>query len=220
MIFKEGRMSSKGDFTIFKNTKVLVSTPLPDNIDLGRILSRLESEIPWHFCEDLDVIYIGIFDFLIDRELNALYQDGAVYVSSVQDDEEDLYDDLAHEIAHCVEESYTESVYGDDTIESEFLVKRKQLFNILKSEGLASSIEPFMEPRYNKSFDEYLYIEVGYPVLMGLTKGLFVSPYGATSLREYFANCFEEIYAKKNAQHVKKLSPTVYKKILSMTEDY
>jgi hypothetical protein len=42
---------------------------------------------------------------------------------------------------------------------------------------------------------------------------LFVSPYGATSLREYFANCFEEYFARRQYDHVKKISPAVFEKI-------
>ena len=54
---------------------------------------------------------------------------------------------------------------------------------------------------------------VGYPTLTQLTPNLFVSPYGATSLREYFANCFEEYFARRQYNHVKKISPAVYEKI-------
>ena len=39
--------------------------------------------------------------------------------------------------------------------------------------------------------------------------GLFASPYGATSLREYFANGFEK-YFLGEAQHVKEVSPMLY----------
>jgi len=41
---------------------------------------------------------------------------------------------------------------------------------------------------------------------------MFVSPYGATSLREYFANSFEK-YFMGHHEEVQKLSPQAYKKI-------
>ena len=66
---------------------------------------------------------------------------------------------------------------------------------------------------FSKKFDEFLYLIVGYPTLTQLTPTLFVSPYGATSLREYFANCFEEYFARRQYDHVKKISPAVYEKI-------
>ena len=42
--------------------------------------------------------------------------------------------------------------------------------------------------------------------------GLFVSPYGATSIHEYFANGFEN-YFLENPDTVRDISPVLYKKI-------
>ena len=51
-----------------------------------------------------------------------------------------------------------------------------------------------MNPNYVLEFDEFLYKTVGYDLLRDLTVELFVSPYAATSLREYFANGFEHYF--------------------------
>ena len=42
--------------------------------------------------------------------------------------------------------------------------------------------------------------------------GLFVSPYAATSLREYYASGFEDYYLN-NGKVIKKISPALYEKI-------
>ena len=60
-----------------------------------------------------------------------------------------------------------------------------------------------------------MYEEVGYPALHTMTVGLFCSPYGATSLREYFANGFE-FYFMKNRELVKKVSPQLYKLLIEV----
>jgi hypothetical protein len=211
--FREGRSIKLGEYVVFGKVPVFEQVSLPEHIDILEILKKLDRTIPAHLVEDLDVIYIGDFDFLGERDLNAMYQDGAIYVSAQQDDEDDLIDDIVHEIAHCVEETYTDQVYGDGDIEDEFLIKRKKLLDILRREGYNVSLGDFLEIEYSKEFDEFLYIEVGYPVLAGLTMGLFVSPYGATSLREYFANAFEEMFAKRNPDVVRKISPAVYKTV-------
>ena len=65
---------------------------------------------------------------------------------------------------------------------------------------------------YNKKFDEFLANEVGYPTLLSITMGLFVSPYGATSIQEYFANGFEK-YFLDSPQKVRDISPVLYSKI-------
>ena len=65
---------------------------------------------------------------------------------------------------------------------------------------------------YTKEFDEFLSETVGYPVLLSLTMGLYLSPYGATSLQEYFANGFEKYYLE-SPHTVRDISPELYKSI-------
>ena len=60
--------------------------------------------------------------------------------------------------------------------------------------------------------------EVGYPTLLSLTMGLFVSPYGATSIQEYFANGFEK-YFLDNPLTVRDMSPVLYRKIEEIIND-
>ena len=62
----------------------------------------------------------------------------------------------------------------------------------LKDITLTPHLYDFTE--YNKKFDNFFANEVGYPTLLSLTMGLFVSPYGATSIQEYFANGFEKYF--------------------------
>ena len=71
---------------------------------------------------------------------------------------------------------------------------------------------------YNEKFDEFLATEVGYPVLVPLTMGLFVSPYGATSLQEYFANGFEK-YILDDPARVQTISPVLYGKIEEIIDE-
>ena len=200
--------------TIFNNISVIQQEELPENINLNNILKKLEVLIPEHFVQNLDGIYIGSYDFLLKRDLNALYKDGAIYVLPEQDDEKDVFDDIVHEIAHCVEEAYGPDIYEDGSIEQEFLLKRRRLFDILSAYGYNDlSRSSFLNPEYDEKFDEFLYLIVGYPVLQQAIPDLFCSPYGATSLREYFANGFEEYFARRQYNRVKNVSPSVYQKI-------
>lgn len=212
--FKTGEQINIREEKIFRDIQVTQQQSLPGNINISKILKKIERNIPEHFVQDLDGIYIGDYDFLTKRNLNALYQDGAIYVLSSQDSEEDLYNDIIHEIAHCVEEAYGFDIYDDGRIEQEFLRKRRRLFDFLKAYGYdGMSKEAFADPDYSKKFDEYLYINVGYPKIKQLTPDLFCSPYGATSLREYFANAFEEYFAKSNFKRVSAVAPSVLEKI-------
>lgn len=200
--------------TIFGNIQVIQQEELPENININNILNNIEHFIPEHFIQNLDSIYFGNYDFLLKRDLNALYKDGAIYVLPQQNDEDDIFTDIVHEIAHCVEETYGMDIYEDGRIEREFVAKRKRLLDTLKAYGYNQMPDSdYMDPEYNNKFDKFLYLTVGYPVLTQLTTNLYISPYGATSLREYFANCFEEFFARKKYKNVKNLSPAVYEKL-------
>ena len=54
------------------------------------MFDRVNSILPDHFSRLVDIIYIGNFDFLNQRQVNAMYMDGAIYLSNVQDDLQDL----------------------------------------------------------------------------------------------------------------------------------
>ena len=61
----------------------------------------------------------------------------------------------------------------------------------------------------------FLYDSIGYDVLNQITPGLFCSPYGATAIREYFANGFEFFFLK-DREMVKQISPQLYKKLVEV----
>mgnify|MGYP003657712206 FL=1 len=165
----------------------------------------------------IDIVYVGDFQFLNDREVNAMYSDGAVYLSNVQDNNDDLKDDIVHELAHAVEEKYGQFLYSDEKIKNEFLQKRSRLKRILENQGYDISNLDFFETDYDEEFDLFLYKEVGYDVLRLLVVDLFTAAYSATSLREYFARGFEEYYLG-NRLYLKDLCPYVYKKLSLLNE--
>jgi hypothetical protein len=219
--FRSGNDIRLLEQTVFGSVNVIQQEQLPDNVNINNILKKLEIVIPQHFIQNLDGIYIGTYSFLLDRELNAQYKDGVIYVLADQDSEMDIYDDIIHEIAHCVEETYGPDIYEDGSLEEEFMRKRRRLFDSLRAYGYTDGMPEakFMNPDFDPKFDRYLYSTVGYPVLAQLVPDLFVSPYGATSLREYFANSFEHYFAHREYKRVLNVSPSVYKKIEMLLGD-
>jgi len=195
------------------NTIVIAKDNLPDNVDIDNVLSMLEKFIPLSFLNGVDSIYIGQFQNLIDREMHAMYSDGAIYVTNDQASETDLVEDIIHEVAHSLEENHASEIYGDDKIEKEFLAKRQKLYFILKGENFNTELSYFFETDYSEEFDSFLYKDVGDPMLSALTVNLFYSPYGATSLREYFANGFEAFFYHRDVHYLKKISPILFDKL-------
>lgn len=197
------------------NIHIFIKDQIVGDVDLNNVLNKVKKSIPLHLFNGLDAIYVGQFKELQQKEVNAAFMDGALYISNIQQDEESMLEDLIHEIAHSLEEQSNFNVYQDDSIYDEFLGKRLRLQKILESNGYNTSKQNFTKLEYNEKFDKFLYEEVGYPALHTMTANLFCSPYGATSIREYFANGFE-YYFVKNRELVKKISPRLYKKLIEV----
>ena len=205
-------LKSSPEKLLFNKITVFVKDPLPENIDIDYVISSIEKKVPEHLVYGIDMVYVGDFEEFRIRDTNAAYKDGALYITNDQTDEDDMIDDIVHEMSHACEETYHSLIYADGKIQNEFVGKRKRLYEILKAEEYKVNLQDFLNTEYSKDFDEFLYQEVGYDKLTFFTMGLFVSPYGATSYREYFANGFEH-YFLNDPQYVRVVSPAVYDKV-------
>jgi len=197
---------------LYNRIVVYIKDPLPEDFNLDLAIQNIENMVPSQLTYSVDSIFIGQFDHFDKNNTNAFYENGAIYTTNKQANEMDLIDDIVHELAHSIEEFAGDVIYADGNIENEFLGKRKILYHFLKSEGYDVNLADFLNLEYDRKFDEFLYKNVGYERLTFLTVGLFASPYGATFLKEYFANGFEH-YFVGDREHIKNLSPSVYNKI-------
>lgn len=200
--------------------KVYVKDELPESVDVSRCLDYIFSKMPPFFYSKVKSIQIGNFIILQQRKLDAVYDNGIIYLSTNQEDDEYFISSIVHEIAHSFEEEYGESLYDDKTIENEFLSKREQMFRTLESQNLIPSYitrEDFYNMNYDIRFDKYLYKDIGYEKLWYLLKNVFISPYAATSKREYFANAFECFFVH-DIKEVEKISKNIYNKIIQYLE--
>ena len=199
----------------FKNINVVIKDPLSKNVSLGNVLTLVERIVPRHLVYNIETVYVGHFKMFDERGVNALYQDGALYISNKQDNEEDMVDDIVHEISHAVEEKYWPEIYGDGELEREFLSKREKLYEILASYGYPVEYGQFINPEYDDKFDSLLYNKIGYEKLEHFVIGLFPSNYSITSLREYFGIGFE-YYFLRDTNELANVSPILYNKVDSL----
>jgi len=206
-------ISGRREWKVFGDVQIFVKDYPPPSVSIQDIIQELEEKIPRKFISGLDVIYIGQFEQLQQRSVEAVYEDGAIYVFSDLATTEDFIESVGHEVAHAVEEAVTDEIYADSVMETEFVGKRRRLQGILRAEGYEYDLGSFAAVEYDEGFDEFLYKEVGYPILATLTAGLFMSPYAATSLREYFANGFEWYFLKDQKTFLKQISPILYYKL-------
>ena len=189
-----------------------------DDINSEKVVAEVESVIPTHLLSEIEMIIVGWFDEFEERELTAFYDSGTIFLSYMQNDEESMLDNIIHEISHSLETPNGYLLYGDHKLKDEFLRKRKHLHDILWAKNFKAPEAFFMNPEYDEEFDMFLYEKVGYDKLTSLTQGLFINPYAATSLREYFATGFSEFYMNSNHNFLKKISPELYKKLLMLQD--
>ena len=190
---------------------VYVQEPFAGDVSVQDVINEIEETIPSHLFEEIDTVIVGTFDFLDDRDLEAAYQDGAIYISNKIISNRDLLENVLHEMAHSLESSMGYLIYADNRLHSEFLGKRQRLKSILDAKDFDTWYD-FSNTEYNEEFDSFLYKDVGYPVLRSLSDGLFHTPYAVTSLREYWASGVED-YFLGNRDLVKKISPILFNKI-------
>jgi len=211
-------LEKKGSFYTPSGIQVFTRDPLTnDELDMDSVVSRFESLLPDHIRDEVEMIIVGQFDEFVERSINAFYKDGALYVSNFQSDGDDLLDDLIHETAHSLEEAQGHFIYGDQKLEKEFLRKREHLYDILWKMGFKAPQALFMDTEYDKEFDEFLHEDVGYDKLGEVLKGVVVTPYAMTSLREYFATGFTEFYLYPDSHgYLQKTSPELYKKLVQL----
>ena len=186
---------------------------LSDDIDIQEFVEDMETIIPQHLLQNIEIIYIGDFPGFSNQ--TAAFSDGAIYISNKEMTNYDILEDTIHEIAHAVEPVYASTIYDNGLLKNEFLSKRKKLQSLLDAEGYKIPEKYYTNSEYSQEFDNFLSDVVGYPTLLSLTMGLFVSPYGATSLQEYFANGFEKFYLE-DAKLVKDVSPVLYNILYSL----
>ena len=200
---------------MLKGIDIFIKDQLPQEIDIDFVIRYVAKRLPDHVLSNIEIIYVGLFHDLVVRDINALWQNGAIYITNNQDSEMDMIDDLIHEIAHSNEKQYERIVYEDNSLEEEFLVKRKQLAHVLKQKEYDLPTGFIYNVEYDKAIDDFLYETVTYDALWQMVPGIFPSPYAATSLREYWAKGFEEFYMG-NPQDLKKLAPSLFSKLMQI----
>jgi len=197
------------------NIPLHIINEVEESIDIPQFCVDIEELLPSSLLINIEVIYVGNFKELGSR--NALFSNDAIYMTSAEPTNFDMIENFVHEVAHSLETQYGWQIY-DDNLKREFLGKRRRLHSLLSSEGYYINPSLYGFTEYNQKFDEFLASEVGYPTLLSLTMGLFVSPYGATSLEEYFSNGFEK-YFLESPGTVQDISPVLYQKIEEILND-
>jgi len=202
------------EYYIYDIPLFIVEEP-EETVDIPEFCHQVEETLPRSLLKNVEVVYIGEFKHLKNR--NAMYSNGGIYMTSKEPTNFDMLENFVHETAHALEQDHGMFIY-DERLINEFRGKRTRLYHLLTAEGYHINPLLYSYLEYNEKFDNFLANEVGYPTLLSLTMGLFASPYGATSIQEYFANGFEK-YFLDNPRTVRDMSPVLYRKIEEIIND-
>ena len=88
-----------GDIEVFVKNEIE-----NENVSVKSVINLVVRKIPKHLLRNVDSIYVGQFSFLNSKNYEAAYENSSIFVTNVQDNEQDMADDIIHEIAHSIEE--------------------------------------------------------------------------------------------------------------------
>ena len=196
---------------------VFIKDRVSPEVDPEFVFSYISARVPFYLTRDVEIVYIGDFPEMREREINAFYENGAIYVTNHQEDEMDMIEDIIHELSHAVEQKNGETIYGDSNLEREFRAKRQRLERLLR-QNYEVPADFSITLDYDKSIDMFLYKTVGYDALNQICVNIFPSAYACTSISEYWAKGFEEIFIGDKGL-IKKQCPILYNKLINVIEE-
>ena len=74
----------QADFYTSSGLHVFFKDPV-ENVDVEKVISKVESILPIHLLSEIEMIIFGWFDEFEERNLNAFYDGGTLYISNIQD---------------------------------------------------------------------------------------------------------------------------------------
>jgi hypothetical protein len=217
-IYESIKKSSRlKDQFVMSGVQVFIKDMLPEEIDSQFIFDYVSSRVPFHLMKNVEMIYVGQFPEMKERDINAFYENDAIYITNEQNDEMDMIEDIVHEISHAVEHYNQEFIYGDGALQREFLGKRKRLSSLLSQKFKVPS-DFNINFEYDRSIDDFLFRDVGYDILNQVCVNIFPSGYAATSISEYWAKGFEELFIG-DRDVLKEACPVLYKKMILLMKE-
>lgn len=219
-IIKSSRknLRERREYSLFNDIQVYIKDSLPSNIDMSVIIRDVENSIPAELVYGIEVIIVGKFEVLDTRGVKAAFLDGGIYITNEQENAQDLFDDLVHEISHSVEITHGSMLFSDGKLAQEYLGKKQRLVDLLRADGIIVPPDISNSLEYSVEFDEFLHYELGWEKARNYTSGLFIDSYSSVSLSEYFATGFESYYINTDGSNLSKISPVLHEKIEMLTE--
>jgi hypothetical protein len=212
---KKGRKMK--DMFNLNDITIIIKDKISDDVDFEFVLNYIAARVPFYLTSNIEMIYVGQFPEMKERDINAFYENDAIYVTNKQDGEMDMIEDVIHEISHAVEQYNQEFIYGSGALQREFVAKRKRLSALL-SQKYEVPADFNINFEYDRAIDEFLYRDVGYDALNQICVNIFPSAYACTSVSEYWAKGFEELFIGETTD-LKQMCPVLYKTLALLIKE-
>ena len=90
---KKQKQQSNVDFYTPTGIHVYFKDSIENDVDVESVIAKLEGRLPTHLLSEIEMIIVGWVEEFDTRSVNAFYDSGTIYVTNLQDNEEDLKDD-------------------------------------------------------------------------------------------------------------------------------
>jgi hypothetical protein len=146
-------------YRLFNKIEVSFLGPFLGPINLENVIKEVESKIPLCLFSEIDIIYVGDFDFLNDKNISSSFMDSAIYLSNNAYHESDIIYDITAAVAESVEQKYMHLFYERSPI-------IKELINYFNEEDQIS--ENFIDAIYELLIENNKDMKENMPLFVGL----------------------------------------------------
>ena len=101
---------------LFDKIDISFLNPYDKGIDLQNVKKEIEKMIPASLFSEIDIIYVGKFDFLDDNHLNSKFMDNAIYLSNSAYYDSDVVFDIVSGLAESIEKKYMHLFYNNEDV--------------------------------------------------------------------------------------------------------
>ena len=104
------------NYRLFDKIDISFLAPFQQEVKLEEVIEEIEKKVPACLFVDVDIIYVGKFDFLDEDGVSSRYMDNAIYLNNGTYYESDLVYDITAALAESIEKKYVHLFYENDEI--------------------------------------------------------------------------------------------------------
>tara|TARA_B100000073_G_C23583806_1_gene513384 strand:+ start:80 stop:535 length:456 start_codon:yes stop_codon:yes gene_type:complete len=110
-------------YRLFNDIDINILSSIPKTVNITNIVQLINLEIPKHLFSEIDVVYIGNFDFLTKEFEIYKFMENAIYLSDTISSNEDILLYLIQALSESIQEKNSYLIYENMEIINEINVE-------------------------------------------------------------------------------------------------